>query len=61
MAVARDAGCQLACLLGLTMRRIADLDPGEDKTDACDAFIFADAAMPRTLRTVDLAEEAVRS
>jgi hypothetical protein len=34
LAVARDAGCQVAYLPGLTMRRIADLYPGEAKTDA---------------------------
>jgi hypothetical protein len=39
------------------MRRIADLYPGEAKTDARDAFIIADAArtMPHTLR--DLAAQ----
>lgn len=52
LAVARNAGCQVANLPGLTMRRIADLCPGEAKTDARDAFIIADAArvMPHTLR-----------
>ncbi|MDX2565514.1 IS110 family transposase, partial [Streptomyces sp. TX20-6-3] len=44
LAVARDAGCQVAYLPGLTMRRIADLHPGEAKTDARDAFVIADAA-----------------
>ena len=44
LAVARDAGCRVAYLPGLTMRRIADLYPGEAKTDARDAFIIADAA-----------------
>ncbi len=36
------------------MRRIADLHPGEGKTDARDAYIIADAArtMPHTLRRV---------
>ena len=32
LAVARDAGCRVAYLPGLTMRRIADLYPGEAKT-----------------------------
>ena len=52
LAVARDMGCPVAYLPGLTMRRIADLYPGEAKTDARDAFIIADAAraMPHTLR-----------
>ncbi|AQS71534.1 hypothetical protein B1H29_35955 [Streptomyces pactum] len=34
LTVARHAGCQVACLPGLAMRRIADLYPGEAKTDA---------------------------
>ncbi|MBB5931858.1 hypothetical protein FHS34_007367 [Streptomyces echinatus] len=34
LAVARDMGCPVAYLTGLTMRRIADLYPGEAKTDA---------------------------
>ena len=61
LAVARDAGCQVAYLPGLTMRRIADLYPGEAKTDARDAFIIADAAraMPHTLRTIDPSDETV--
>ena len=32
-AVAREAGCQVAYLPGLAMRRIADLHPGSAKTD----------------------------
>ncbi len=58
LAVARDTGCRVAYLPGLTMRRIADLYPGESKTDARDAAIIADAArtMPHTLR--DLAPDA---
>ncbi|MER6687163.1 IS110 family transposase, partial [Streptomyces olivaceoviridis] len=61
LAVARDARCQVAYLPGLTMRRIADLYPGEAKTDARDAFVIADAAraMPHTLRAVDPADETV--
>ncbi|MGW3252280.1 IS110 family transposase [Streptomyces fungicidicus] len=61
LAVARDAGCQVAYLPGLTMRRIADLYPGEAKTDARDAFVIADAArvMPHALRAVDPADETV--
>ncbi|WP_374196699.1 transposase [Streptomyces sp. ISL-96] len=31
LAVARDGGCEVACLPGLTMRRIADFYPGEQK------------------------------
>lgn len=34
LTVARDAGCEVAYLPGLAMRRIADLYPGEAKTDA---------------------------
>ncbi|RPK33395.1 Integrase core domain protein [Streptomyces sp. ADI93-02] len=35
--------CHVAYLPGLTMQRIADLYPGESKTDARDAAIIADA------------------
>ena len=58
VAVARDAGVLVGYLPGLAMRRIADLHPGEAKTDARDAFIIADAArtMPHTLRSVQLAD-----
>ena len=61
LAVARELGCHVAYLPGLTMRRIADLYPGEAKTDAKDAFIVADAArsMPHTLRSVDLDDETI--
>lgn len=61
LAVARDTGCKVAYLPGLTMRRIADLYPGEAKTDARDAFIIADAAraMPHTLRSIELADETI--
>jgi hypothetical protein len=54
-AVARDMDCPVAYLPGLTMRRIADLYPGEAKTDAKGAFIIVDAArtMPHTLRAID--------
>lgn len=61
LAVARDAGCQVAYLPRLTMLQIADLYPGEAKTDARDAFIIADAAhaMPHTLRAIELEDETV--
>lgn len=61
LAVARDTGCPVAYLPGLTMRRIADLYPGEAKTDARDAFIIADAAraMPHTLRAIDGEDETI--
>lgn len=58
VAVAQDAGVLVGYLPGLAMRRIADLHPGEAKTDARDAFIIGDAArtMPHTLRSVQLAD-----
>ncbi|QIY66510.1 IS110 family transposase [Streptomyces sp. RPA4-2] len=61
LAVARDSGCRVAYLPGLTMRRIADLYPGESKTDARDAAIIADAArtMPHTLRELAPDDETV--
>ncbi len=59
LTVARDAGCQVAYLPGLAMRRIADLYPGEAKSDAKDAAVIADAArtMPHTLRSLELSDE----
>ncbi|MBY8883115.1 IS110 family transposase [Streptomyces sp. PLK6-54] len=59
LAVARDAGCQVAYLPALAMRRIADLYPGEAKTDAKDAAVIADAArtMPHTLRSLEVTDE----
>ncbi len=44
---------------GLSTRRIADLYPGQAKTDACDAFISADSArtMPHTLCRVDTGDD----
>lgn len=61
LAVARDVGCRVAYLPGLTMRRIADLYHGESKTDARDAAIIADAArtMPHTLRDLAPDDETV--
>jgi hypothetical protein len=61
VAVALDMGCPVAYLPGLTMRRIADLYPGEAKTDAKDAFIIAGAsrAMPHTLRAIDGEDETI--
>ena len=41
IAVARDAGVDVAYLPGLAMRKAADLYPGNAKTDARDAFIMA--------------------
>lgn len=61
VTVARACGHDVAYLPGLSMRRIADLYPGQAKTDARDAFIIADTArtMPHTLRRVDTGDEAL--
>lgn len=54
-------GCPVVCSSGLTLRRIADLQPGGAGADARDAFATADAArvMPHTSRSVDLADETI--
>lgn len=59
LTVARDAGCLVAYLPGLAMRRLADLHPGEAKTDARDAAVIADAArtLPHTLRALETTDE----
>jgi hypothetical protein len=59
LILARDAGCKVAYLPGLTMRRIADLYPGEAKTDAKEAGVIDDAArtMPHTLRSLEVTDE----
>lgn len=59
VAVARSAQAVIGYLPGLAMRRIADLHPGEAKTDARDAFIIAEAArsLPGTLRSLELGDE----
>lgn len=59
IAVAQDMGVRVGYLPGLAMQRIADLHPGEAKTDARDAAIIADAArsLPHTLRSIVLADE----
>lgn len=61
IAVARSLGVDVGYLPGLAMRRIADLYPGEGKTDARDAFVIADAArtMPHTLRRVGTEDETL--
>ncbi len=61
IAVARSLGIEVAYLPGLAMRRIADLHPGEGKTDARDAYVIADAArtMPHTLRRVGTDDETL--
>lgn len=40
VAITQDMGIEVAYLPGLTMRRVADLHPGEAKTDARDAYII---------------------
>lgn len=52
-------GIHIAYLPGLTIRRVADLHPGEAKTDARDAFIIAETArtMPHTLHSITVAEK----
>ncbi|MEV7768196.1 IS110 family transposase [Microbacterium sp. NPDC086615] len=61
VAVARAAGAIVGYLPGLSMRRIADLHPGEAKTDARDAAIIAETArtMPHTLRSIQVDDEQV--
>ncbi|MEQ3552821.1 IS110 family transposase [Pseudonocardia nematodicida] len=61
IAVARDLGIAVAYLPGLAMRRIADLHPGQAKTDARDAHVIAEAArtMPHTLRRVGTDDETL--
>lgn len=61
VAVARACGVDVAYLPGLAMRRIADLHPGNAKTDARDAHVIAEAArtMPHTLRRVDMNDDAL--
>jgi len=61
VAVARACGHEVAYLPGLAMRRIADLYPGNAKTDARDAFIIADAArtLPHTLRRINVDDDAL--
>lgn len=61
LTAARAAGCRVAYLPGLSMRRAADLHPGEAKTDARDAFVIAETArsLPHTLRAVDRDDETL--
>ena len=61
VAVAQATGAAVGYLPGLAMRRIADLHPGQAKTDARDAAIIAEAArsMPHTLRSVELDDETL--
>ncbi len=59
VAVAQSEGIMVGYLPGLAMRRIADLHPGEAKTDARDAAIIAEAArsLPHTLRSIAMADK----
>lgn len=61
IAVAQAAGAMVGYIPGLAMRRIADLHPGEAKTDARDAAIIAETArtMPHTLRSTQVTDEQV--
>ncbi|MGM0724604.1 MAG: IS110 family transposase, partial [Actinomycetota bacterium] len=61
VAVARSMDVDVAYLPGLAMRRIADLHPGQGKTDARDAHVIAEAArsMPHTLRRVGSDDETL--
>jgi transposase len=59
LTVARDTDSQVAYLPGLSMRRIADIYPGEAKTGVRDAAVIVDAArtMPHTVRSLELTDE----
>mgnify|MGYP002738463840 FL=1 len=61
VTVARAMGIEVAYLPGLAMRRIADLHPGNAKTDARDAYIIAEAGrtMPHALRRVGGDDELI--
>jgi transposase len=52
IACARKAGCEVAYLPGLAMRRAAGILPGDAKTDERDAYVIATTAlcMPQALR-----------
>ena len=60
VTVAAAMGIDTAYLPGLSMRRLADLHPGNAKTDARDAYVIANAALsvPHTLRQLDVPSEA---
>ena len=59
VAVAQHLGIAVAYLPGLTMRRVADLHPGNAKTDERDAYIIAETArtMPHTLRALQVCDQ----
>jgi len=60
VTVAQAMGIDAAYLPGLSMRRLADLHPGNAKTDARDAYVIANAALtvPHTLRRLDVPSDA---
>jgi transposase len=60
VAVAQAMMIDTAYLPGLSMRRLADLHPGNAKTDARDAYVIAHAALtvPHTLRRLDVPSAA---
>ena len=62
IASARSAGCDVAYLPGLAMRRAAGIIPGEAKTDARDAYVIALTAfsMPLSLRPL-AGQDALRA
>lgn len=59
VTVAQVMGIEVAYLPGLSMRRLADLQPGSAKTDARDAYVIADAARtaPYALRALGVPDE----
>jgi transposase len=59
LACARGAGCDVAYLPGLAMRRAAGLIPGDAKTDERDAYVIALAAsrLPESLRALPASGE----
>ena len=60
VALAQSMGIDVAYLPGLSMRRLADLHPGNAKTDARDAYVIANAALtvPHALRRLDVPSDA---
>ncbi len=61
IAVARSLSIDVGYLPGLAMRRLADVFPGEGKTDARDAYVIAETArtMPHVLRRVGADEQTL--
>lgn len=57
--VAVSLGLPVGYLPGLSMRRIADVHPGNAKTDRKDAFVIADAgrSLPHTVQLVPVADQ----